>query len=147
MPLTSKLGGGSLTRSDLLASALKNGWRSGLEESLAAYLDERNIPYQYEENKLVYTVPQRQATYTPDFYVTTRSGKVIIIETKGRFVTADRQKMLLVKEQHPDLDIRFVFSNPNTRISKKSQTTYAAWCEKHGFLYAAKVTPEEWLNE
>lgn len=147
MPLTSKLGGGSLTRSDLLASALKNGWRSGLEESLAAYLDERNIPYQYEENKLVYTVPQRQATYTPDFYVTTRSGKVIIIETKGRFVTADRQKMLLVKEQHPDLDIRFVFSNPNTRISKKSQTTYAAWCEKHGFLYAAKVAPEEWLNE
>ena len=147
MPLTSKLGGGSLTRSDLLASALKNGWRSGLEESLAAYLDERNIPYQYEENKLVYTVPQRQATYTPDFYVTTRSGKVIIIETKGRFVTADRQKMLLVKEQHPDLDIRFVFSNPNTRISKKSQTTYAAWCEKHGFLYVAKVAPEEWLNE
>ena len=147
MPLTSKLGGGSLTRSDLLASALKNGWRSGLEESLAAYLDERNIPYQYEENKLVYTVPQRQATYTPDFYVTTRSGKVIIIETKGRFVTADRQKMLLVKEQHPDLDIRFVFSNPNTRISKKSQTTYAAWCEKHGYLYAAKVAPEEWLNE
>jgi hypothetical protein len=147
MPLTSKLSGGSLIRSDLLASALKNGWRSGLEESLAAYLDERNIPYQYEENKLVYTVPQRQATYTPDFYVTTRSGKVIIIETKGRFVTADRQKMLLVKEQHPDLDIRFVFSNPNTRISKKSQTTYAAWCEKHGFLYAAKVAPEEWLNE
>ena len=147
MPLTSKLGGGSLTRLDLLASALKNGWRSGLEESLAAYLEERNIPYQYEENKLVYTVPQRQATYTPDFYVTTRSGKVIIIETKGRFVTADRQKMLLVKEQHPDLDIRFVFSNPNTRISKKSQTTYAAWCEKHGFLYAAKVAPEEWLNE
>ena len=147
MPLTSKLGGGSLTRSDLLASALKNGWRSGLEESLAAYLDERNIPYQYEENKLVYTVPQRQATYTPDFYVTTRSGKVIIIETKGRFVTADRQKMLLVKEQHPDLDIRFVFSNPNSRISKKSKTTYAAWCEKHGFLYAAKVAPEEWLNE
>lgn len=147
MPLTSKLGGGSLTRSDLFANAMKNGWRSGLEESLAAYLDERNVPYQYEEHKLVYTVPERQATYTPDFYVTTRSGKVIIIETKGRFVTADRQKMLLVKEQHPDLDIRFVFSNPNSRISKKSKTTYAAWCEKHGFLYAAKVAPEEWLNE
>ena len=103
MPLTSKLGGGSLTRSDLFANALKNGWRSGLEESLAAYLDERNIPYQYEEHKLVYTVPERQATYTPDFYVTTRSGKVIIIETKGRFVTADRQKMLLVKSSTPIL--------------------------------------------
>ena len=147
MPRTSSLGGGSLTRSDLLANAMKNGWRSGLEKSLADYLDERNISYEYEEHKLVYTVPERQAIYTPDFYVRTRTGKLIIIETKGRFVTADRQKMLLVKEQHPTLDIRFVFSNPKSRISKKSKTTYAAWCEKHGFPYAAKVAPEEWLDE
>ena len=144
---TSKLEGGALTRQDLLPNAIKYGWRSGLEKSLADYLDERNISYEYEEHKLVYTVPERQAIYTPDFYVRTRTGKLIIIETKGRFVTADRQKMLLVKEQHPDLDIRFVFSNPKTRISKKSKTTYAAWCEKHGFPYAAKVAPERWLNE
>jgi len=144
---TSSFGGGSITAADLLPNAIKHGWRSGLEKSLAAYLDERNISYEYEEHKVKYTVPERQATYTPDFYVTTRSGKLIIIETKGRFVTADRQKMLLVKEQHPDLDIRFVFSNPKTRISKKSKTTYAAWCMKHGFPYAAKVAPEEWLNE
>ena len=144
---TSSFGGGSITAADLLPNAIKHGWRSGLEKSLAAYLDERNISYEYEEHKVKYTVPERQATYTPDFYVTTRSGKLIIIETKGRFVTADRQKMLLVKEQHPDLDIRFVFSNPNSRISKKSKTTYGAWCEKHGFPYAAKVAPERWLDE
>jgi hypothetical protein len=144
---TSKLEGGALTRQDLLPNAIKYGWRSGLEKSLADYLDERNISYEYEEHKLVYTVPERQAIYTPDFYVRTRTGKLIIIETKGRFVTADRQKMLLVKEQHPTLDIRFVFSNPKSKISKKSKTTYAAWCEKHGFPYAAKVAPEEWLNE
>ena len=144
---TSSFGGGSITAADLLPNAIKHGWRSGLEKSLAAYLDERNIDYEYEEHKLKYTVPEREATYTPDFYVTTRTGKLIIIETKGRFVTADRQKMLLVKEQHPDLDIRFVFSNPNSRISKKSKTTYGAWCEKHGFPYAAKVAPERWLDE
>ena len=126
---TSKLEGGALTRQDLLPNAIKYGWRSGLEKSLADYLDERNISYEYEEHKLVYTVPERQAIYTPDFYVRTRTGKLIIIETKGRFVTADRQKMLLVKEQHPTLDIRFVFSNPKSKISKKSKTTYAAWCE------------------
>ena len=130
---TSSFGGGSITAADLLPNAIKHGWRSGLEKSLAAYLDERNISYEYEEHKVKYTVPERQATYTPDFYVTTRTGKLIIIETKGRFVTADRQKMLLVKEQHPDLDIRFVFSNPKTRISKKSKTTYAAWCENMAF--------------
>ena len=65
--------------------------------------------------------------------LTTRTGKLIIIETKGRFVTADRQKMLLVKEQYPDLDIRFVFSNPNSRISKKSKTTYAHGAKSMAF--------------
>ena len=146
--LTSKFGGGSLTKSDLTSVGIKNGWRSGLEESLAAHLSKKGIAYEYEQHKITYVVPERpQAKYTPDFYVTTRTGKVIIVETKGRFVTSDRQKMLLVKEQHPQLDIRMVFSNPNTRISKQSQTTYADWCLRHGYLYAAKVVPEEWLNE
>lgn len=144
---TSSFGGGSLTAEELRAHALKHGWRSGLEESLAAQLVEEGILFEYEQHKLTYNVPQRTATYTPDFFITNRSGKQIIIETKGRFVTADRQKMLLVKDQHPDLDIRMVFSNPNTRISKQSKTTYGMWCQRHGFPYAAKVVPEEWLNE
>ena len=71
----------------------------------------------------------------------------LVIETKGRFVTADRQKHLLVKEQHPDLDVRFVFQNSRARISKTSKTTYADWCNKHGFTFADKRVPEEWLLE
>jgi len=144
---TFKLGGGSLTDEDIRAFALRHGWRSGLEESVAADLFDRDVSFQYEQNKLQYTVPERQATYTPDFYITNRNGKEIIIETKGRFVTADRQKMLFVKGQHPHLDIRFVFSNPNTKISKKSKTTYGMWAKRHGFPYAGRVVPEEWLNE
>lgn len=147
LPLTFKRGRVSPSQSELRQNAIKNGWRSGLEESLAAFLSGKGIEFEYEEHKLTYAVPQRQATYTPDFYVTTASGKVIVVETKGRFVTADRQKMLLVKDQHPHLDIRMVFSNPNTKISKKSQTTYADWCEKHGFLYAKQLVPESWLDE
>ena len=143
---TSSFGGGSITAADLLPNAIKHGWRSGLEKSLAAYLDERNISYEYEEHKVKYTVPERQATYTPDFYVTTRSGKLIIIETKGRFVTADRQKMLLVKEQHPDLDIRFVFLRANNKIYKGSKTTYADWATKHKFEWAEGSIPEEWCK-
>jgi hypothetical protein len=71
----------------------------------------------------------------------------MFIETKGRFMVADRQKHILIKEQHPDLDIRFVFSNPKQRISKSSRTTYAMWCEKHGFLYAKESIPNAWLKE
>ena len=33
----------------------------------------------------------------------------IIIETKGAFNSADRKKHKLIKEQHPELDIRFMF--------------------------------------
>lgn len=142
-----KLGGGSLTTSDVRAMALKHGWRSGLEESLAADLRSKGVEFEYEEHKIEYLVPERRAKYTPDFYVYTRSGKLIIVESKGRFVTANRQMHLLVKQQYPHLDLRFVFSNPNQKISKQSKTTYSMWCEKHGFLYAAKVVPQEWIDE
>lgn len=74
-------------------------------------------------------------------------SRKIIVETKGRFVTADRLKHLEIKKQHPRLDIRFVFQNSRQRISKSSKTTYAAWCEKNGFLYADKKIPDAWLEE
>jgi len=137
----------TLQTSKVRAAALKNGWRSGLEEKVAAELDRHGIQYEYEQNSISFVVPSRTAKYTPDFYVTSRSGKLIICESKGRFVTADRQKHLLVKAQHPELDIRFVFSNSRQTISKTSRTTYAMWCEKHGYLYADKLVPKEWLNE
>jgi len=121
---------------------LKYGFRSGLEVRVAKELQAQGIPYTYEEDKIQYTKPSRLSTYTPDF----RIGN-LYIETKGRFMVADRQKHILIKEQHPDIDIRFVFSNPKQRISKSSRTTYAMWCEKHGFLYAKESIPHQWLIE
>ena len=91
-----------------------------------------------------YTQPAKDRKYTPDFVLLNNS---IIIESKGRFITADRQKHLMIKEQYPDLDIRFVFSNSKAKLSKLSQTTYGMWCDKHGFLYADKEIPSTWLNE
>ena len=55
--------------------------------------------------------------------------------------------MALVVDQNPDLDIRMVFSNANTRIAKSSPTTYAIWCDKHGIKYASKTIPLEWIQE
>jgi hypothetical protein len=125
-------------------AAVKAGWRSGLEEEVAKQLDDKGVAYEYEKLTLYYTVPAKQHKYTPDFELLSNG---IIVETKGRFVTADRQKHLLVKAQNPKLDIRFVFSNPKQRISKLSKTTYADWCNKYGFKWAARSVPEEWLNE
>ena len=127
------------------ARAIKNGYRSGLEESVAGQLETNGIDYQYEDkaNTIKYIVPAKSHTYLPDF----KLPNGIIVETKGRFVLADRKKHKLIKEQYPDLDIRFVFSNSNTKISKKSKTTYASWCQALGIPYADKQIPQEWLEE
>lgn len=120
-----------------------HSFRSGLEARIAGQLEQAGIDYSYEDEKIEYVKPAKTARYTPDF----RLPNGIYIEGKGRFVTEDRQKHLLIRKQFPELDIRFVFSNPQARIGKKSRTTYALWCEKHGFLYAKEQIPPEWIAE
>ena len=123
--------------------ARKYGFKSGLEENISQQIEGKGIVVQYESEKIPYIVPASQHTYNPDF----RLPNGIIVETKGRFVAADRKKHQLVKEQHPELDIRFVFSNSKNKISKNSKTTYGMWCEKNGYKYADKEIPEEWFLE
>jgi hypothetical protein len=125
------------------SKAIKNGYRSGLEDRISDQLKSLSVPVKYEEFKIKYLVPESLHTYTPDFEL----PNGIIIESKGRFVAADRKKHLLVQQQHPKLDIRFVFSNSKAKISKGSKTSYADWCTKHGFLYADKLIPEGWISE
>lgn len=116
--------------------------RSGLEDNIARQISlyEKEV---YEEQQLQYEVPAIMHTYTPDFIL--RNG--IIIEAKGLFDAADRQKHLYIKQQHPNLDIRFVFQRPSNKIYKGSNTTYAKWCEKHGIKWATRVIPESWFKE
>jgi hypothetical protein len=128
----------------VLAAKLKEkGVRSGLEEKVTDELTKAGHSFKYEERKIEFIEPARKAKYTPDYEL----ANGIIVETKGRFVTKDRQKHLLVKAQHPDLDIRFVFSRSKSTISKTSKTTYGMWCETHGFQYADKSIPTSWLHE
>ena len=128
-------------------AGMKHGWRSGLEESTFNYLRDKGIYCEFEPYKIPFTQPAKSRTYTPDIVIPTTSGKAMIIETKGRFVTADRMKFKYLIKHHPDLDVRFVFSNANAKISKTSKTTYAKWCDQHGFLWAHKIIPDEWLKE
>jgi len=132
-----------VTKRTSTSVGLREGFRSGLEDTVAQQLRAKGIDPQYEKHKIEYVKPARKSTYTPDFLL----PNGIFIETKGRFATEDRQKHLLVKQQHPDIDLRFVFSNSRQRISKTSKTTYQDWCERHGFKYADKFIPKEWLEE
>lgn len=123
--------------------AKKYGFKSGLEENISKQIEGRGIEVQYESEKVDYIIPASEHTYNPDF----KLPNGIRVETKGRFVLADRKKHLLVKEQNPNLDIRFVFSNSKNKINKKSKTTYGDWCDKHGFKYADKEIPDSWFSE
>lgn len=144
--MTSQTKRASPKRTSKLSSkqvGLKYGFRSGLEEAIAADLTSKGVGFTFEEMVIPYVKPSKPAKYTPDFIL--ENG--IIIESKGRFLTEDRQKQLMVQAQHPDKDIRFVFSNSKTKISKRSKTTYADWCVKHGFQYADKLIPDSWIKE
>lgn len=136
---------------------LKKSYRSGLESRIAGELNDLKVLYRYEpmDGKIDYVLPSTNHTYTPDFVITTKSGKQIIVETKGIWDYADRNKHLLIRQQHPDKDIRFVFSRSKSRIRKGSATTYADICEGRGrgifkgvrWPYADKTIPNEWLEE
>tara|TARA_R100000315_G_C5113077_1_gene64598 strand:- start:41 stop:415 length:375 start_codon:yes stop_codon:yes gene_type:complete len=116
-------------------------YRSKFEVRVAADLGKRKVDFQYEKVSFDYVPKIRN--YTPDFYL---PESKIYIETKGRLTTNDRVKHLLIKDQYPDLDIRFVFVNANNKISRTSKTTYANWCDRHKFLWAESLVPMEWLN-
>jgi len=128
-------------------------FKSKLEEEFNKFLVQKKIQFCYENFTISYLKPARASRYTPDFTCpNTQNSFSIIFETKGHFVTADRQKHLFIKQQYPNLDIRFVFSNSKNRIGKKSKTTYAKWCELKGIKYhciasTKKFLPDEWVKE
>jgi hypothetical protein len=117
-------------------------FRSGLEEKVAGELTELGVEFFYEPpGWVIYQKPHSR--YKPDFVL----PNGIIVETKGQFLSSDRSKHKLIKEQNPELDIRFVFSNSRTRIGSKSRTTYGMWCQRLGFQYADKSIPLDWIKE
>lgn len=130
------------TTSERRRHAIKNGYRSGLEDDIAKDLKDRGVEFEYEKLKVRWQLLENK-TYTPDF----KLPNGIIIESKGRFVQADRKKHLIIQDQHPFLDIRFVFSNSRSKLYKGAKSTYGDWCNKHGFLYADKRIPDEWLTQ
>ena len=67
---------------------------------------------------------------------------------KNKFTDVeDSRKHLAVRRQHPELDIRFVFSNCKAKLYKGSKTRYCDWCDKYEFKWEHRVIPEAWLEE
>ena len=111
-----------------------------MEKQVADLLSNLGIDYDYETTKVSYFIEHK---YTPDFVL---PNKHVVLECKGYWDSKDRRKIKAVLKQNPDLDLRMVFQAPYNRISKKSKTTYAQWCEKHNIPWTHfHDIPLEWL--
>lgn len=105
-----------------------------------------NTPWAYEVSKVKYVVPESNHTYTVDFTV----GN-ILLEGKGRLADfAERRKYELIKQQHPNIDLRFIFGDPNKIVGGTKKTTHADWAIKNGFQYCSVKDTEQiksWIRE
>jgi hypothetical protein len=133
----------------------KSGVRSGLEDRVKKDLDKRGIKYGYESIKLTYTKlccdgcgrVIKLGRYTPDYIIERTNGIRLVVECKGLFTSADREKHKRVKRDNPTEDIRFLFQRDQP-IRKGSKTNYSDWSIKNGYIYSiGEVIPESWLNE
>ena len=124
-------------------------YRNKFEENTAKALNANGIPFSYEDTKINYTV---SGTYLADFRVITKSGKTIFIETKGNgrsFDHISRRKMIAVKEQNPEIDLRIVFYSDGKIGPKRKDGTHMRqgdWADKHGFTWSIRYIPEEWYE-
>lgn len=129
---------------DIPAELLKST-RSMFEARVLAHLIEAGIDYKYESMSISFIEPEQKRRYTPDILL----SNGIIVEVKGKLDASDRKKMLLVKQQNPQYDIRFLFMRDN-RLTKASNTWYSTWAEKNGFKFTVSadgLIPQEWIDE
>ena len=115
-------------------------FRSGLEEKVADLMVEVGVKYEYESCNIPYVIHHN---YCPDFSLPNGAH----LECKGLWEPEDRRKILAVIQQHPEIDLRMVFQSPYNKISKRSKTTYAKFCDKHSIPWCHYASiPAEWFK-
>jgi hypothetical protein len=114
-------------------------FKSGFERSIDADLRARKVAFTYEELKLPYIL---NGTYHPDFFLK-KTG--IVVEAKGVLDRDSKRKMIAIRKQYPDLDIRFLFMNASKKVPGTKQT-HGEWATRNGFLWAEGKIPEDWTK-
>lgn len=113
--------------------------KSGLERSIDANLRSRGIKFTYETLELPYVL---HGVYHPDFML----PNGIIVEAKGLLDRESKRKMIAVKKQHPELDIRFVFQDADKKVPG-TKHSHGQWATRNGYVWAEGLVPEEWTDE
>lgn len=108
--------------------------RNKFEKKIYRQLKSSKINFKYESEKLPYILSRH---YIPDFILDTPLGKVYI-ECKGYLRPEHKSKMVAVKKQYPNKDIRILFYSENKSAIK--------WAKKNNFIYAIGDIPDEWYQ-
>lgn len=126
-----------------------NKYRNKFEADTGKYLKAKKVKFEYETEKLEYTIT---ANYIPDFILVTKGGRKIYVETKGNgrsFDGPSRRKLIAVKRDHPDKEIKLVFYTDGVIGPTRKDGTrmrQSDWAIKYGFDYSIKTIPEKWLE-
>ncbi len=125
---------------------MASNYKSKFEKQVAQGFKKAKIGFEYEPEVVRFVQPEKARKYTPDWRITTCSGDVLLVETKGKLTVEDRQKLVWVKEQHPKLNLVILFMNASVKIRKNSPTSYGEWATKNGFTWFdwKKGLPKEW---
>lgn len=108
--------------------------RNKFETRLYNTLRFKKIKFKYESEKIPYVIAGH---YIPDFILVTPLGK-IYVEAKGYLRPEHKRKMVAVKRQHPEIDLRILF------YARKEKDI--RWAERNGFKWAVDTFPQEWLE-
>ena len=113
---------------------MKTKYKNLFEANVAKQIKRSKVPFKYESEKIPFVIASH---YKPDFILSTPLGRVYV-ECKGYFRPDDKRKLVAVKRQHPNLDIRILFY--------QHRPAYIKWAEKNGFKYAVEKIPREWYK-
>lgn len=108
----------------------------------------RGATIEYETEKLKYVI---EAEYTPDFVITFKDGTKLYIEAKGngrQFDQNVRKKMIAIKDQHPDKDIRIIFYRDGKVGNKRKDGSFykqSDWAIKNGYKFSVTEIPSDWF--
>lgn len=115
-------------------------YRSGYEAGIARSMQERGLSFQYERTVLPYAIPKVTRV---DWTILTRRGRLILVESKGYFPPAAREKVAAIVESNPDEDYRLLFQ-PGSQAAKLGP----ALAKRLGIRYhTGDSIPDAWFEE
>ena len=113
---------------------IKPKLRNRFEKKIDLQLRRAKVQFTYEGEKIAYILARH---YIPDFIIITPLGRVYV-EAKGYLRPEHKAKLIAVKKQHPNLDLRILFYADTKKNTK--------WASKNGFKFAVGTIPKEWLS-